>query len=152
MTKKTLVSKIAPEDFVAEVEAAGCYCECQNKLLFLKRAEGRPEPKTWCIPGGKLERGENPLDAVVRELQEEAGLRLAPDQFEHIAKLYVRKPYSDHIFHIFRARLPNLPAVKLTSDEHEEALWVTIDEALELQLIPGGKEALGYYHQHIQKS
>src|SRR5690349_6084904 len=152
MIKKTLVSKIAPADFVLQVEAAGCYCECQNKLLFLKRAEGRPEPKTWCIPGGKLEKGENPLEAVVRELHEEAGVLLAPEQFEHIAKLYVRKPHSDHVFHIFRARLPDLPTVNLSLDEHEEAVWVTIDEALELELIPGGKEALSYYCKHIQRS
>jgi 8-oxo-dGTP pyrophosphatase MutT (NUDIX family) len=152
MTKKTLVTKIAPANFAPQVEAAGCYCECQNKLLFLKRAEGRPEPKTWCIPGGKLEKGENFLDAVVREVHEEIGVLIPRDQFEPIAKLYVRKPYSDHVFYIFRATLHDLPTIKLTEDEHEDSVWVTIDEALELQLIPGGKEALSYYCQHITRS
>jgi 8-oxo-dGTP pyrophosphatase MutT (NUDIX family) len=33
----------------------------------------------WALPGGRLDAGETPLDAALRELDEELGLRLGPD-------------------------------------------------------------------------
>jgi 8-oxo-dGTP pyrophosphatase MutT (NUDIX family) len=33
----------------------------------------------WALPGGRLDQGESPLDAALRELDEELGLRLGPD-------------------------------------------------------------------------
>jgi 8-oxo-dGTP pyrophosphatase MutT (NUDIX family) len=32
----------------------------------------------WALPGGRLDQGETPLDAALRELDEELGLRLGP--------------------------------------------------------------------------
>ena len=33
----------------------------------------------WALPGGRIDDGETPLDAALREVDEELGLRLAPD-------------------------------------------------------------------------
>ena len=44
-----------------------------DRFLTLERGPGRGEG-LWYLPGGGVDRGEDPLDAAVRETQEEAGL------------------------------------------------------------------------------
>ena len=41
----------------------------------------------WVGIGGHVEEGEQPVDAAVREVAEESGLRLAPDALTHLASL-----------------------------------------------------------------
>jgi 8-oxo-dGTP diphosphatase len=48
-----------------------------GRLLLARRA-GPPDKGKWDLPGGFLEEGEHPLDAVVRELREETGLEIEP--------------------------------------------------------------------------
>ena len=48
-----------------------------GRLLLARRA-GPPDEGKWDLPGGFLEEGEHPLDAVVRELREETGLEIEP--------------------------------------------------------------------------
>jgi 8-oxo-dGTP diphosphatase len=43
-------------------------------VLVAERAAGQHLAGTWEFPGGKIEDGEDPADAAVRELREEAGL------------------------------------------------------------------------------
>jgi 8-oxo-dGTP pyrophosphatase MutT (NUDIX family) len=48
-------------------------------LLSLRPAKMRRHAFQWALPGGRLEPGETPLDAALRELHEELGLRLGPE-------------------------------------------------------------------------
>ena len=45
-----------------------------GRVLLAQRPEGKPYAGYWEFPGGKLEPGESPRDALVRELREELGL------------------------------------------------------------------------------
>jgi len=49
-----------------------------DKIFLLERNVREyhlPWPTVWEVPGGKVDWGENPADAAVREFQEETGLR-----------------------------------------------------------------------------
>lgn len=46
---------------------------CQ-RALHMNRHAGQ-----WALPGGRIEPGESPLDAALRELEEELGIRLGPE-------------------------------------------------------------------------
>ena len=49
-------------------------------ILLCRRSIGmRRHAGQWALPGGRLDPGETPLDAALRELDEELGLRLGPD-------------------------------------------------------------------------
>lgn len=49
-------------------------------LLFHGYDPGRPDHRFWLTPGGGLEPGEPAAVAAVRELAEETGLRLSPEE------------------------------------------------------------------------
>ena len=44
--------------------------------LMHRRPPGKPHAGLWEFPGGKVEAGESPRAALVREIQEEAGIEL----------------------------------------------------------------------------
>ncbi len=132
-----------PENFSPRVETAGVYCLLHNRILFLKRSAHKPLAGLWGIPGGKLEKGETPLAAALREVQEETSLVLEPSKLSYINKVYIRIPEWDFIFHLFRYTVEGEPQVFL-NEEHELFHWVTKEEALQLSLILGGKECLEY--------
>ncbi len=49
-------------------------------LLLTRRAAGlRNHAGQWALPGGRIDAGETPEQAALRELAEEVGLQLAPD-------------------------------------------------------------------------
>jgi len=49
-------------------------------FLLTRRAAGlRQHARQWALPGGRLDPGESPTEAALRELAEEVGLTLAPD-------------------------------------------------------------------------
>jgi 8-oxo-dGTP pyrophosphatase MutT (NUDIX family) len=51
----------------------------QPCFLLTRRAGGlRAHPGQWALPGGRLDEGETPIDAALRELHEEIGLVLGP--------------------------------------------------------------------------
>ncbi len=48
-----------------------------NKYLVLKLSGGdEDEPNTWDLPGGGIKFGEQPIEALMREAKEEAGIRI----------------------------------------------------------------------------
>ena len=57
----------------------------QSAVVVLVNEHGQPlfvtrrcSPTQWCFPGGKLDPGETPREAAVRELLEETGLAVDP--------------------------------------------------------------------------
>src|SRR3984957_8434196 len=48
-------------------------------LLTLRAAGLRAHRGQWALPGGRCDEGETPVEAALRELHEELGLQLGPD-------------------------------------------------------------------------
>lgn len=56
-----------------KVDVRGAVVRDGKVLLVQERSDGR-----WCLPGGWADVGESPAEMVVREVQEESGLEVAP--------------------------------------------------------------------------
>ncbi len=50
-----------------------------GEILLQKRPEGRQMAGLWEFPGGKVDAGESPESALVRELKEELGIDVDPE-------------------------------------------------------------------------
>jgi len=66
----------ADADGVVRLVRVAAYAVCRGgeRLLSCRLAPGQPSPGSWTLPGGGIDFGERPEDAVVRELEEETGL------------------------------------------------------------------------------
>lgn len=56
--------------------AVGALADPQGRILITKRPDHVHQGGLWEFPGGKLEPGETPLEALARELHEELGIRV----------------------------------------------------------------------------
>ncbi len=62
---------LMPVVAVALIDSAG-------RVLVAQRPEGKEHAGLWEFPGGKIEPGESPESALVRELAEELGIAVDP--------------------------------------------------------------------------
>ena len=57
--------------------AAAVLLDADNRVLLSQRPPGKPMAGLWEFPGGKVEDGETPEAALIRELQEELGIDIS---------------------------------------------------------------------------
>jgi 8-oxo-dGTP pyrophosphatase MutT (NUDIX family) len=91
-----------------------------GRLLLLRQPPGRG----WTLPAGLLGRGETPLDGAVREIAEETGLTLSPDELSPATPSAVVHSHGRWVDTVFTARVP-ASQVTLDVDGAEvfEAAW-----------------------------
>jgi 8-oxo-dGTP diphosphatase len=127
----------------------------RNGEVLLTRMSGRTRiPGRWTLPGGGIDHGEDPREAVVREVYEETGLRVEPGHVADVHSSHFTGPRWDglvedyHGIHlIFHATvLPGFedvePHVTELDGSTDLATWVDRGEALRLDLLSAARHAL----------
>jgi len=67
-----LLAEAPPSDAKPMLLVAACaLVDLDGRVLLARRPEGKPMAGLWEFPGGKLNPGETPEDALIRELKEE---------------------------------------------------------------------------------
>jgi 8-oxo-dGTP pyrophosphatase MutT (NUDIX family) len=118
----------------------------EKNRIFLLKTHFDPEvglPPRWLTPGGGIDSGETTLEAAVRELREETGLRVNPDDLgEPVLVGSGRWDWADGIsFHTYTDTIYELKVQKFdpdtsgfTQDELRDILeyrWWTIQELMQ---------------------
>jgi 8-oxo-dGTP pyrophosphatase MutT (NUDIX family) len=77
-----------------------------DQVLLYKR-DGRPKifPHRWAIFGGGIEEGETPEETVCRELRDELGYSLLPQDLEYLGRFGVHLGLYNYTVHYYRAQL-----------------------------------------------
>jgi ADP-ribose pyrophosphatase len=99
-----------------------------GRLLLVTQYRHAAGRRLLEIPAGTLERGEEPLSAVSRELQEEVGMR--PGLITPLGGLFVAPGYTSEYIHLFVCSA--LAEARLDGDEDEDIEVETrsLDDAL----------------------
>jgi 8-oxo-dGTP diphosphatase len=76
------------------VGAYAIVTDATGRILLCRIASGYPAAGLWTLPGGGVDHGEHPDDAVLRELHEETGLRGSRGPVAAIWSGLIEKPAS----------------------------------------------------------
>lgn len=119
------------------------------RVLALKRGLNTRCTGAWEIVHGRIERGEKPEHAALREVQEETGL--SPERLYSITvnSFYLHQTGTVQLALVFAAVLPQGAPVTL-GIEHSEHRWCTFAEAAELLAWPREREALVHVNQLLR--
>jgi len=105
-----------------------------SRLLVVEQERPAVGGATLEVPAGRLEPGEDPADAALRELEEETGLRAA--RVELLRTIWPAPGFCSEEVHLFEAH-DVIPAGedRLAPDEDEDLLvrWLDPHEILEQQ-------------------
>lgn len=97
-----------------------------GQILSLLRSESdRWKPLHWGLPGGHIDEGETPFEAVIRETKEECNLDVNP--------IYADSIVTDENYRIYLYYAVQYSGDIQLSFEHSEYKWYTVDELLQVQ-------------------
>ena len=94
-----------------------------GRVLLLRQPPG----PGWSLPGGLLVRGEPPIEAAARELGEETGVRVRPEELEPGVPNAIVHTGGRWIDMVFEAWVPARQAFELDEAEVHEAAWHPVD-------------------------
>ena len=126
------------------VPTVNVYVIKANKLLL-----GRRQNTGWmdgwlCPPGGHVEAGETPTVSMVREIEEELGVSVKPEDLEFLCVAARNNPKEEHVAYEFVIRDKNYEFINAEPDMCSELVWVDIYDP--------PKEVIEDFKQIIQQS
>ena len=99
-------------------------------ILFTLRSKNINHSGQISFPGGRIEKDESATEAALRETEEEVGIdRKVIRYVAMLSTLYV--PPSDSIIQPVVAYIENIPELKLSHDEVEEAFLIPLNKFID---------------------
>lgn len=111
-----------------------------DNILLLRRSLKTSRPGGWDFIGGGLEKNENVIQGIKREIKEEAGISVS--EIKPIMTTSHNEG-KDNVILIFYTALAKTKKIKL-SWEHDKYLWLSKKEALKLDIPELMKKMIKY--------
>ena len=119
------------------IEVVAAILRDGDRILATQRGYGDWKDY-WEFPGGKIEPGEGPEEALIREIREELGVRIAVEAY----LTTVEYDYPAFRLHM-RCYLARVAEGELTLREHEAARWLAKDELDDVAWLPADRTIIG---------
>ena len=118
------------------IEVAAAIIIKNNRLFATQRGYGDFKDY-WEFPGGKIEAGETPGDALIREIREELNAEIS------VGKMIRKIDYDYPAFHLtMYCFICELISTEITLVEHEAARWLSMEELDEVEWLPADIEVI----------
>ncbi len=102
-----------------------------TKVLMSRRRPDQPMPNLWEFPGGKVEPGEAPTDALAREVREELGCHVAVGRIHEV--VFHAYPEFDLYMLVYAARITGGEPRPV---DVAEVAWIEAAQLPALELLP----------------
>lgn len=120
-----------------QIEVVAAIILDEQKVFATQRGYGEFKDG-WEFPGGKMEQGETPKQALKREIKEEL------DADIEVGKLFETVEYDYPAFHLtMHCFLCSLKSDELILKEHEAAKWLTKATLNSVDWLPADKGLIG---------
>ena len=120
-------------DYIAHPGGVTVAALDENNELYFVRQFRYPYGRVILeLPAGTLEKGENPLDAGIRELKEETGAVCS--KLESLGEFYPSAGYSDEVIYLYYARVESVGVQELDEDEFINTVKIPLKKAAEMVL------------------
>jgi 8-oxo-dGTP diphosphatase len=108
-----------------------------NKVLLIKRAHPPSEGK-WSVPGGLVEIGETLRAAIIREVEEEVGLKVRPENMVDVIERIIPDSSGKIIYHyvIVDFLCTILAGSPVANSDVKEAVFYSLNQLNRLELSP----------------
>jgi 8-oxo-dGTP diphosphatase len=106
-----------------------------GKLLVCQRKRGSRYGLKWEFPGGKVEPGEDTLECLQRELDEELSLKIEAIERVQTQRAFYEDGGMFEVDYCFVSNFQGEP----TNNVFEQIRWVTVEELRSLDLLEGNK-------------
>jgi len=130
----------APEIRVVTVVAVALVDEA-GRILLGQRPAGKHLGGLWEFPGGKVEPGETPEAALVRELAEELGVEIAPGDLKPLT-------FVSHSYEKFHLLMPLYVCRQwqgeVTAKEGQNLAWVAAAELRDYPMPPADEPLIPF--------
>lgn len=115
------------------------FIECDGKVLIIRKAATNPDGTNtgrWDVPGGRMEFGELPHEALKREVREEVGLEVEILEPVAVAQWQpVIRGEKVQIVAIYHRCAWKSGEVRV-SNEHDQFAWIDPTDYIKCNLIP----------------
>lgn len=124
-----------------------------DQILLVRLTERTPAAGAWSLPGGGIDHGEHPADAVVRELYEESGLhgRVVEllDVDSHFREHYLDQEVLER-YHavriLYRVQVDQVEPLRVVDADgsSDSPTWYPLGAARDLRLTPVASRGLRF--------
>lgn len=97
-----------------------------DKILLVKPHYNRH----WQLPGGLIETGESPINAAIREVNEETGMTLNSNNLEIIDCIFKQESETVVLIYNHTVKIKESGRIKISKDELEDYSYVSKHKAI----------------------
>ena len=120
--------------------------DVDGRVLICKRPQGKSLAGLWEFPGGKVEAGETPEAALIREMDEELGITITQSCLAPFV-------FASHTYETFHLMMPLYLCRRwsgvVVAKEHEALAWVKPNALSNYEMPPADAPLIAYLRDFL---